>query len=219
MTRPWTTLERVATPRGELCLRRRGDGDFLIALDGRVIMTSAAHRSESLLAQAACAELAARARPRVLVAGLGMGYSLRAALDLLPPGATVDVSELEDAVVAWCRGPLAALTDDAAGDPRVRVRCEDVARTLARAARGDAPRYDAILLDLFEGPGGDEDPVFGSAGVGVLRAALAPGGVLAVWSERPDPRFEKRLRGAGFASRRARSRGALRHTVTLARTC
>jgi spermidine synthase len=101
----------------------------------------------------------------------------------------------------------------------VRVRNEDVTRTLARAARGDAPRYDAILLDLYEGPGGDEDPVFGTRGVGVLRDALAPDGVLAVWSERPDPRFEKRLRATGFRSRRARSRGGLRHTVTLARTC
>ena len=218
MTRPWTTLECVATPRGELCLRRRGDADFLIALDGRVIMTSAAHRSESLLAEAACAELGPRRRPRVLVSGLGMGFSLRAALDHLPPGARVDVAELEAAVVRWCRGPLAALTGDAQGDPRVRVRNEDVARTLARAA-GAGPRYDAILLDLYEGPGGDADPVFGTAGVGVLRSALADDGVLAVWSERPDPRFEKRLRAAGFHSRRARSRGGLRHTVTLARTC
>jgi spermidine synthase len=219
VTRPWTTLERVATPRGELCLRRRGASDFLIALDGRVIMTSAAHRSESLLAQAACAELGARPRPRVLVAGLGMGFSLRAALDLLPRGARVDVSELEPAVVAWCRGPLAALTDDAQGDPRVRVRSEDVARTLARAASGRTPRYDAIVLDLYEGPGGDEDPVFGGRGLATLRGALADDGVLAIWSERPDPRFEKRLRSAGFRSRRASIRGALRHTVTLARTC
>ncbi|HEX5068269.1 MAG TPA: spermidine synthase [Myxococcota bacterium] len=217
MTRPWTTLECVATPRGELCLRRRGASDFLIALDGRVIMTSAAHRSESLLAEAACAELGPRKRPHVLVAGLGMGYSLRAALDRLPRGARVDVSELEAAVVAWCRGPLAALTGDAQGDPRVRVRNEDVSHTLARAARGESPRYDAILLDLYEGPGGDDDPVFGSRGLSTLREALAAEGVLAVWSERPDPRFEKRLRSAGFRSRRAQSRGALRHAVTLAR--
>jgi spermidine synthase len=217
LTRPWTTLECVATPRGELCLRRRGESDFLIALDGRVIMTSAAHRSESLLAEVAFAELGPRRRPHVLVSGLGMGYSLRAALDLLPRSARVEVAELEPAVVAWCRGPLAALTDDAQGDRRVRVRSEDVAQTLARAGKGRAPRYDAILLDLYEGPGGAADPVYGSAGIATLRDALAEDGVLAVWSERPDPRFEKRLRGAGFRSRHARSHGGLRHTVTVAR--
>ena len=212
-------MERVETPSGELELRRRGGSDFLIALAGRVIMTSASHRSESLLAELACDALGPRRRPRVLVSGLGMGITLRAALDRLPRGARVDVAELEPAVVAWCRGPLAELTRDAQGDPRVRVRNEDVADAIARAASGRAPRYDAILLDLFEGPGGDEDPIFGSEGLARLRAALAEEGVLAVWSERPDARFEKRLRGAGFRASSTRSRGALRHSVTLARTC
>ena len=219
MTLAWTTLDRVATPRGDLELRRRGDSDFLIALAGRVIMTSASHRSESLLAELACDALGPRRRPRVLVSGLGMGITLRAALDRLPRGARVDVAELEPAVVAWCRGPLAELTRDAQGDPRVRVRNEDVADAIARAGSGRTPRYDAILLDLFEGPGGDEDPIFGGEGLARLRAALAEDGVLAVWSERPDARFEKRLRGAGFRASSTRSRGALRHSVTLARTC
>jgi spermidine synthase len=219
VTRAWTTLDRVATPRGELALRRRGDSDFLIALAGRVIMTSASHRSESLLAELACDALGARRRPHVLISGLGMGITLRTALDRLPRGARVDVAELEPAVVAWCRGPLAELTRDAQGDPRVRVRNEDVALALARAAAGRAPRYDAILLDLFEGPGGDEDPIFGREGLARLRAALAEDSVLAVWSERPDARFAKRLRATGFRVTSARSRGALRHSVTLARTC
>jgi len=219
VAREWKTLDRVATQRGELELRRRGDSDFLIALAGRVIMTSASQRSEALLAELACNALGPRRRPRVLVAGLGMGVTLRAALDRLPPGARVEVAELEPAVVSWCRGPLAELTRDAQGDPRVRVRTEDVGEAIARAASGRAPRFDAILLDLFEGPGGEEDPIFGRDGVARLRAALAEDGVVAVWSERPDARFEKRLRGAGFRATSARSRGALRHSVTLARTC
>jgi len=217
VTRSWITLDRVATPRGELELRRRGDADFLIALAGRVIMTSASHRSEVLLAELACDALGPRRRPRLLVSGLGMGITLRAALDRLPRGARIDVAELEPAVVAWCRGPLVDLTRDAQGDARVRVRNEDVGEAIGRAMSGRVPRYDAILLDLFEGPGGDADPIFGSEGLVRLREALAEEGVLAVWSERPDARFEKRLRGAGFRVTSERSRGALRHSVVLAR--
>ena len=218
MTRPWDTLDRVSTPRGELTLRRRGDRDFLIALDGRVIMTSAAHRSENLLAQAACAELAGKKRPRVLIAGLGMGFTLRAALDALPRGARVRVAELELAVVAWGRGPLAATSGRALEDPRVQVTVEDVRAALARAVGGADPRYDAIALDLFEGPGGDDDPVFGTEGLERLRGALAESGAFAVWSERGDARFERRLRKAGFAGERlSAGAGGLRHVVYVAR--
>lgn len=183
-------------------------------------MTSAAHRSESLLAQAACAALPERKRPRVLISGLGLGFSLRAALDALPRSARVQVVELEPAVVDWGRGPLAALTGGALDDARVRVAVEDVQAPLARAAAGREPRYDAILLDLFEGPGGDDDPVFGEAGLERLRAALADDGALAVWSERRDARFERRLRKAGFHGERLspeRGSGGLRHVVYVAR--
>jgi spermidine synthase len=218
MTRPWETLSRVQTSRGELALRRRGAGDYLIALGGRVIMTSAAHRSESLLAEVACAALGRRRHPRLLISGLGLGFTLRAALDALPSGARVEVAELEPSVVDWCRGPLAPVTRHALEDPRVRVRVEDVALPLARAASGPT-RFDAIVLDLFEGPGGDDDPIFGRVGLAQLRAALAENGVLAVWTERPDPRFERRLRLAGFAFERVRSeRGGLRHAVYVARS-
>jgi spermidine synthase len=217
MTRPWETLARVRTARGELSLRRRGPRDWLIALGPRVIMTSAAHRSESLLAMVACDALGPRRRPRVLIAGLGLGFTLRAALDALAPGARVEVAELEPAVVDWCRGPLAEVTRHALEDPRVRVRVEDVAQPLTRAAAGSA-RFDAVVLDLFEGPGGDEDPIFGRAGLARIAAALADDGVLAVWSERADARFERRLRLAGFAWERVRSSGGgLRHVVYLAR--
>jgi spermidine synthase len=207
----------VRTPRGELALRRRGPGNYLIALGARVIMTSAAHRSESLLAEVACAALGRRRRPRMLLSGLGLGFTLRAALEALPSGARVEVAELEPAVVEWCRGPLAEVTRHALDDPRVRVRIEDVALPLARAAAGQT-RFDAVVLDLFEGPGGDDDPIFGKACLAQLRAGLAEEGVLAVWSERPDARFERRLRLAGFEFERIRSgRGGLRHAVYVAR--
>jgi spermidine synthase len=218
MTRAWTTLARVATPRGELALRRRGDGDFLIALAGRVIMTSAAHGSETLLGQAVCAGLPRRPRPRLLISGLGMGYTLRAALDALPRGARVEVAELEPAVIDWCRGPLAPGAGSPLDDPRVRVACEDVAAPLARAGSGAGPRYDGIALDLFQGPAGDDDPIFGTAGLARLRAALAEDGVLAVWSERRDARFEQRLRRAGLSGERlAPQQGELRHAVYVGR--
>jgi spermidine synthase len=211
----WQTLERVETPRGLLELRRRGERDFLITLAGRVLMNAAAHRSEQALAAGACAGLAARARPRVLIGGLGMGFTLRAALDQLPADARVRVAELNPCVVTWCRGVLAPLTDGAALDPRVEIEIGDVAAAIERAAAGE--RYDAILLDLETGPGevaGGPLPVYRPAGLRAARAALAPGGVYAVWSERPDRGFEQQLRAAGFAVARSRvGRGGLRHAV------
>ncbi|MFQ5417768.1 MAG: spermidine synthase [Myxococcota bacterium] len=214
--RPWQVIERADSPDGTLELRRRGARDFLITLDGRVLMSSTAQRSEIALAELGCAPLAGRPAPRVLVAGLGMGITLRAALDALPPAARVEVAELNAVVVAWCRGPLAALTGGAALDPRVDVAVGDVAETIRRAA-SSAARFDAILLDLYEGPRDGDDPCFGTAGLAAARAALANDGVLCVWSEAPDPAFESRLAAAGFRSVvRRPGRGGRRHAVTLA---
>ena len=206
------TLERVETADGTLELRRRGERDFLILLDGRVLMNSAAHRSEQALASEACAQLEARPRPSLLIGGLGMGFTLRAALDALPPDARVRVVELHPCVVAWCRGVLAPLTGSAALDPRVAIELGDVGARIRRAAAA-GERFDAILLDLYTGPGGGE-ACFEAGMLAATRAALAPGGVYAVWSERPDPAFERRLRAAGFAALRSRpGRGGLRHAV------
>ena len=218
MTQPWSVLERVATASGALELRRRGERDFLIAIDGRVLMNSAAHRSEQQLASAACASLSAHPRPRVLIGGLGMGFTLRAALDALPAAATVRVAELHACVVEWCRGALAPLSRDALRDPRVEIAIGDVALAIRNAARaGGGERFDAILLDLFTGPGcvaGGGEACFGAAMLAATRDALAPGGRYAVWSEQPDPAFERRLRAAGFAATRSRpGRGGLRHAV------
>src|SRR6478609_8071515 len=121
MALPWVTLASVPTAEGLLDLRRRGEKDFLITIGGRVLMTSAAHRSEDALAKLACAGLRAKRRARVLVSGLGMGFTLRAALDELADDAEVTVAELNAVVVDWCKGPLAPLTAAAARDPRVTV--------------------------------------------------------------------------------------------------
>src|SRR5687768_5544526 len=144
VTRPWRVIDRVATPEGSLELRQRGDDDFLITVDGRVLMASAAHRSEDALARQGCARAATRPAPRVLLGGLGMAYTLRAALDVLPATARVTVAELTPTVVEWCHGPLAPLTGGAVEDPRVTVEIADVADRIAAAAAGRSPRLDAI---------------------------------------------------------------------------
>ena len=221
MARAWETLETVATAEGPVSLRRRGERDFLIVLGTRVLMTSAAHRSEDRLGTAACAGLDRLPAPRVLIGGLGMGYTLRAALDATGPGARVVVAELEPAVLRWCRSWLAPLTRGAAADPRVEVRVADVAAVIREAAAGRGP-FHAIALDLFEGPRGDrgeaQHPIYGDRALTATARALAPGGVLAVWSEAEAPGFERRLASAGFAVTTSRAgRGGRRHVIYEAR--
>lgn len=218
MTRPWETLDAVDTEEGRLELRRRGpDGDdFVITVAGRVLMSSMAHLTEVAVAEMACREVMNREKPRVLIGGLGMGYTLRAALDVLPRTARVEVAEINEAVVRWCRGPLARLTQNALKDRRAAVRMEDVAAVIARGG------YDAIILDLYEGPReatrAEGDPFYGREALKRTREALTPGGLFAVWSEDPDAAFEKRLRAAGFeVDRRKPGKGGPRHAVYLAR--
>jgi len=215
---PWRTIDRVETPEGPLELRQRGERDFLITVAGRILMTSVAHRSEEALARIACAPLTGP-RPRVLVGGLGMGYTLRAALDHLPAGAEVVLVDLNPAVVAWCRGPLTLLTAGAIDDPRVTVEIADVARIIAAAPPG---RYDAILLDLYEGPhqatNHAHDPLYGAAALERTARALRPGGVLAIWSEELDRPFERRLAAVGFRVQTHRTRGGRTHVIYEART-
>jgi spermidine synthase len=220
MSRPWQTIARAATPEGPLELRQRGDRDFLITIDGRVLMTSQARRSEQALATLALRERPPRMLRSVVVGGLGMGYTLRAALDLLPAETRVTVVELNPEVVQWCRGPLTVLTGSAITDPRVTVVIADVADFIGAAARGS---HDAILLDLYEGPHAatqrPNDPLYGPAALARAHAALAPGGVFAVWSEEPDRPFEQRLVQTGFAVHKKRSGGGGRaHLVYLGYT-
>lgn len=219
MSRPWVTLDSRTTPDGVLELRRRAADDFLILVGGRVLMNSRENRSEEVLGIEGTRDLGPAAR--VLVGGLGMALTLRAVLDTVVADARVDVAELHPVVAEWCAGPLAELTDGAAGDPRVHVRIEDVADRIAEAAREGAV-YDAIVLDLFEGPhartDAEADPLYGRAAIDRAWRALAPGGCLAVWAEGPDRGFESRLRQRGFAVEGLRpGRGGYRHWVVLAR--
>jgi spermidine synthase len=220
MTRPWQTIARVDTPEGALELRQRGPADFLITIAGRVLMTSQARRSEEALATLPLRDRAPGPVRDVLVGGLGMGYTLRAALDVVPAAARVTVVELNADVAAWCRGPLATLTDGAVADARVTVVVADVADHLAHAPRG---AYDAILFDLYEGPHAAtqaaDDPLYGPRALVHARDALRPGGVFAIWSEEPDSHFERRLADAGFRVEKHRAgRGGRAHTVYLGYT-
>lgn len=218
MAQPWQTIDRVDTADGVLELRRRGERDFLITINGRVLMNSSANRSEIALGESSCRAVALRQRPRVLIGGLGMGLTLRAALDSLPPTAQIVVAELNPVVVQWCRGPLAELTGSAADDRRVTVVIDDVSSVIVRAAQPGAERFDAVIIDLYEGPhaatDAKDDPFYGSQALKVTASALSPGGVFAVWGENSDVAFEKRLTAAGFSVDRKRpGRGGLRHVV------
>lgn len=223
MATAWETLERIETQAGPLELRRRGKNDFLITVAGRVLMNSHANRSELALADLACAALDPLPEPRVLLGGLGMGCTLRAALDRLPAGAQVEVVELNPHVAHWCRGPLAEINADALADARVQLRLGDVSAVIKEAAGGPgAGIYDGILLDLYEGPhpGSDaqHDPFYGRRALAHSRSALALGGVLAVWAEAPDRGFEDRMRAAGLKTQTHRpGKGGLRHAIHLGR--
>jgi spermidine synthase len=223
MAQPWKIIERMATDDGILELRQRGEGDFLIVIGNQVLMNSLANRSEVVLGQLGCRHLLGHANPRVLVGGLGMGFTLRAALDCLPATAQVVVAELNPVVHEWCCGPLAALTSSAVTDPRVTVAIGDVAQLIRTVAvQGGGIRFDAIVLDLYRGPHATthqrDDPLYGSRAIDNARAALKPCGVLAVWGENYDEGFVKRLQAAGFTVTTERpGRGGLRHMVFLAR--
>jgi spermidine synthase len=216
---PWKLLDTAAVPDqgGQLTLHQRGD-EFSIRADRLELMNSRAHGSEEALAELGCAPIASRPKARVLVGGLGMGFTLRAALDHLDADAEVVVAELVPAVVVWNRSYLAHLAKAPLDDARVRVHEGDVAEPM-RSAPGS---FDAIVLDVDNGPEGltrrANDWLYGSAGLGRARAALRQGGVLAVWSARSSDEFTMRMKRAGFAVTehhlRARlERGGSRHTL------
>lgn len=221
MAQPWKTLQSLQTPDGILELRQRGERDFLILVGTQVLMNSSLHRSEVALGVMACSHLMQHGAAKVLVGGLGMAITLRAVLNQLSPTATVLVAELNPVVFQWCQGPLAALTANAATDPRVSVEFTDVAAVIRKSAEA-GERFDSIVLDLYTGPDANvdkmNDPLYGSRAIEFTRAALKPGGVLGVWGENYDAGFEKRLRMAGFVVVTERpGRGGLRHVVYLAR--
>ncbi|MDH3394270.1 MAG: spermidine synthase, partial [Desulfobulbaceae bacterium] len=201
MAKPWQVIDNAETDEGIIELRQRGEKDYLITIDNRVLMNSSANRSELVLSELACRAMPNQKNPRVLIGGLGMGYTLKAALDNLPAAAEVVVAELNPVVKKWCAGPIAHLTDGAANDPRVTVEIADVAELIMNAVTQQA-RFDAIILDLYEGPheGDDEyEHLYGDMALELSGSALVPGGIFAVWSEDPDKSFEKRLTNAGFS--------------------
>lgn len=222
MAQPWKTLESIITDEGVLELRQRGNRDFLITIGSQILMNSLANRSEIVLGTLGCTHLAVHPAPQVLVGGLGMAFTLRAALDTLPITAKVTVAELNPIICTWCRGTLALLTDNAASDPRVELEIGDVSRLISRRSASGKTGFDAILLDLYRGPHARtdqlDDPFYGSRAIQNMRSALAPGGVLAIWSEQYDEGFANRLNNAGFTVTIERpGRGGLRHTIFLAR--
>lgn len=218
------TVEQVATavvPGGpEMALWRRG-ADWSIRVGGLELMHSRQHASEDALADLALDALGAPQAPRrALVGGLGMGFTVAAALRRLGPLDRVVVAELVPDVIAWCRGPLAGVAGDPLADPRVEVRVGDVGDALR-----DGP-WDAVMLDVDNGPEGltrpANDALYGARGLASAWRALRPGGALTVWSVSPSPAFTRRLGAAGFEVRevgvRARPGGkGARHTVWVAR--
>jgi spermidine synthase len=201
---PWEDLALVSLPTGErLTLHRRRD-EFSVNVNDVLLMNSQSHYSEEQLAALGCAHITARPRARVLIGGLGMGFTLRAALDMLRPDATVEVAELLPQVVEWNRGPLGHLATHPLDDPRTVVRTQDVQATLASAREP----YDAVLLDVDNGPfaftSSSNDGLYTDAGLRSIGRALARSGVLALWSAWEDGSFTNRLRRNGFHSRKKR---------------
>ncbi|HEV7439864.1 MAG TPA: spermidine synthase [Methylobacterium sp.] len=219
---PWQHLDTAEIPGGGGTLRllQRGT-EFSIQLGQNELMNSRLSGSEQALADLACARIGARPGARLLIGGLGMGFTLRAALAALRPDARIVVAELVPAVVAWARGPMAQLHGPSLDDPRVALREADVAALI-----GSEPRaYDAILLDVDNGPEGltraANDGLYDIAGLHAAKAALRPEGVLAVWSAGPDRAFSQRLRQAGFGVeettvRAHAGRSGARHCIWLA---
>ncbi len=216
-------IDTAEVPGGEeLRLFRRGD-DFIIAIGGNELMNSRMSGSEEALATMTCDRLRSPGAAHLLIGGYGMGFTLRAALAKLGPDAKITVAELVPAILDWARGPMAELAAGCLDDPRVELVIGDVATTIAAATR----RYDAILLDVDNGPDGlthpSNDRLYSPGGLAVAKAALRPGGILAIWSAAPDARFARRLTASGFKVEevgvRARSNGkGPRHVIWFARS-
>jgi spermidine synthase len=216
----WTVLGEACTPDGNDMRLTKRDQEYVVLLNGKTLMSSRMHGSEEALATAGCRHLRTVDRPRVLVGGLGMGFTLRAVLDIVPPHAVVTVAELVPAVVEWNRGLLSALAGHPLKDRRVRIDLNDVGFTL----RANPGRFDAVLLDVDNGPRAftteANQSLYDNAGVAAAHAALRDEGVLAVWSAWEDRKFEQRLRYHGFVAHTERVRARLKkggahHTVFL----
>ncbi|THF47331.1 spermidine synthase [Allorhizobium terrae] len=219
---PWIQLDSAAIPGdgGELRLKQRG-AEFSIMLGPIELMNSRLKGSEEALATLSWERIKGRSNPTMLIGGLGMGFTLRAALASLPQEARITVAELVPAVVEWARGPMADIHQGGLDDPRVDVHIGDVGALI----RSHTCHYDAILLDVDNGPDGltraSNDSLYDMAGLNAAKMALRPKGVLAVWSSAPDAAFTRRLRQIGFSAeevsvRANGKRGGARHTLWFA---
>lgn len=198
---PWQIIDRAQAPGGDELVLSERNGEFSIRVGGVELMSSRAHGSEDALAHIGCEPLQGVPGAHVLIGGLGMGYTLRAALSMLAPTAKVTVAELVPAVVAWNRAHLGALTGHPLDDRRVEVITGDVLQVL-RASRS---RFDAVLLDVDNGPSAltsrGNAGLYDAAGLAAAAMAVRPGGLFVVWSAGPDDAFAVRMRKAGFRLR------------------
>ncbi|MBK5927140.1 spermidine synthase [Rhodobaculum claviforme] len=232
---PWEQLATARTPGGAtLRLLRRGTEMSIRLADGNELMNSRLGGSEEALATLALAGLGPRAAPRVLIGGLGMGFTLRAAQAVAPPDARLVVAEIVPELIDWAGGHMAAVFGDCLSDPRVTVVADDVGAVMRATEQavdtgpgaGKGGHFDAILLDVDNGPEGltraQNATLYGTEGLQAARQALGPGGVLAVWSATPDAGFARRLGRCGFDVRThsvpaGRTRRGPRHTIWIAR--
>jgi len=219
--RPFETLDRVTTPEGRELSLHHHDGHYFIHLDGEELMSTWVHGSESALAEMACRELTSTSRPRILIGGLGLGFTLRAALEVLPKNAEVVVAELFPRVVDWNRVHLTPLGRPLE-DPRVRIHDGNVVGLLKESP---SRHYNSVLLDVDNGPSEwclkSNSALYDREGLERIKQSIVPGGILAVWSAYPDPGFVKNLRQGGFdaSSQTVRGHGKKgpRHTIFLGR--
>jgi len=221
----WTLIDKATTPDGGVIALYEHDGDYAIRIDGQELMSTRKHASEEALAALTCRPFIQKRGVRVLIGGLGFGFTLRAALAGLGKDAHVVVAELIPAVVSWNRNPSYPLAAASLADPRVTVVERDVVEVIRSSRSG----FDAILLDVDNGPSGlcveSNGRLYNEKGLHHAREALRPGGCLGIWSSQADPLFAKRLGRAGFTVEVQRSpahaapgkSGSLPHTLFLGR--
>ena len=220
--KPRELLATAQIPDGDELRLYKRDTDFIIALGANELMSSRSRGSEEALALMTCERLQNQDAPHLLIGGYGMGFTLRAALARLGPQARFTVVELVPEIIDWARGPMAALTAGCLDDPRVELILRDVSRAIGAAER----QFDAILLDVDNGPDGltraDNDHIYSLLGLQEAKRALKPGGMLAIWSAAPNERFARRLKHAGYQVeevmvRAGRNNKGARHVIWFGR--
>ena len=217
----WTAVDTARTPDGKTISLEEHDGSYTIRVDGAALMSTRQHGSEEKIAELACAHLKGKRRARVLIGGLGFGFTLQASLSAVAPDATVVVAEILCAVVAWNRNPSFHLAADAMADSRVIVVEKDVVEVIRHEPGG----FDSIIIDVDNGPMAlstdGNARLYDDRGLRLARAALRPGGCVAFWSAAPDPAFQRRMTRAGFLVEvrgcRSRANAGGRHTIFLGR--